>query len=169
MSGNHKWIIPATIRSHPVGLVIGRNVLSLANPGNQESQPYFGELRARPAPTACPPVGLPLNGPISCQVQMAFVWPCCHTKCLGRISRDTQVAESAAGDVLVRGWCEAMVTASGGGATEDTGGGRGGTTGSIESTGALDGPKGGSGQGSTEAGNGGVEAGWCRGPNGRLS
>ena len=78
MSGNHKWIIPATIRSHPVGLVIGRNLLSLANPGNQESQPYLGELRARPASTACPPVGLPLNGPISCQVQMAFV-PCCHT------------------------------------------------------------------------------------------
>jgi len=53
------------------------------------------------------------------------------TKRLGRICRDTQVAEAAAGDVFFSGWCEAMVTASGGGATEDTGGGRGGTTGSI--------------------------------------
>jgi len=61
--------------------VIGRKLLSLANPGNPESQPYLGELRARTAPTACPPVGLPLNGPISCQVQMASVWPCCHKWC----------------------------------------------------------------------------------------
>jgi len=60
--------------------VIGRNLLSLANPGKQESLPYLGELWARPAPTACPPVGLPLNGPISCQVHMASVWQCCHTQ-----------------------------------------------------------------------------------------
>jgi len=88
ISGNYKWVIPTTIRSHPVGLVIGRTLLSQANPGNQESQPYLGELRARPASTACPPVGLPLNGPISCQVQMASVWPCCHNECsVGRPQR----------------------------------------------------------------------------------
>ena len=93
ISGNHKWIIPTTIRSHPVGLVIDRNLLSLANPGNQESQPYLGELRARPASTACPPVGLPLHGPISCQVQMASVWPCCHR--MGGVSRVGGAAEGA--------------------------------------------------------------------------
>jgi len=58
--------------------VIGRNLLCLANPGKQESQPYLGELQARPASTACPPVGPPLSGRITCHVQMASVWPCCH-------------------------------------------------------------------------------------------
>ena len=58
--------------------MICRNFLSLANPSNQEAQPYLGELRAGPAQTACPPVGPPLKGPISCQVQMASVWPWCH-------------------------------------------------------------------------------------------
>jgi len=68
--------------------VIGRNLLSLANPGKQESQPYLGEIRARPAPTAFPPVGPPLNGPISCKVQMASVWPCFHRRLLGWTSLD---------------------------------------------------------------------------------
>jgi len=84
---NHKWIIPTTIRTHRVRLLIGRNLLSLANPGKQKSQPYLGELRARPAPTACPPVGLPLHGPTSCQVQMASVWPCCHISPSSTVSR----------------------------------------------------------------------------------
>jgi len=61
------------MRSHRVSLVIGRNLLSLANPCKQEPQPYLGELRERPAPTACPPVGPPFIGPISFEVHMASV------------------------------------------------------------------------------------------------